>query len=54
MIGRLRGELAEVGDEEAIVDVGGVGYLVRCGSKTLSRMPPTGDNRDPIDRRKDT
>jgi Holliday junction DNA helicase RuvA len=43
MIGRLRGELAEVGDEEAIVDVGGVGYLVRCGSKTLSRLPPMGD-----------
>ena len=43
MIGRLRGELAEVGEEEAIVDVGGVGYLVRCGSKTLSRLPPMGD-----------
>ena len=43
MIGRLRGELAEVGEEEAIVDVGGVGYLVRCGSKTLARMPPMGD-----------
>jgi len=43
MIGRLRGELAEVGEEEAIVDVGGVGYLVRCGSRTLSRMPPMGD-----------
>lgn len=43
MIGRLRGELAEVGDEEAIVDVGGVGYLVRCGSRTLSRLPPMGD-----------
>ena len=43
MIGRLRGELAEVSEEEAIVDVGGVGYLVRCGSRTLSRMPPIGD-----------
>ena len=43
MIGRLRGELAEVGEEEAIVDVGGVGYLVRCGSRTLSRAPPLGD-----------
>ena len=43
MIARLRGELAEVGEEEAIVDVGGVGYLVRCGSRTLSRMPPMGD-----------
>ncbi|MGZ5946771.1 MAG: Holliday junction branch migration protein RuvA [Caulobacteraceae bacterium] len=43
MIGRLRGELAEVGEEEAIVDVGGVGYLVRCGTRTLSRLPPVGD-----------
>jgi Holliday junction DNA helicase RuvA len=43
MIGRLRGELAEAGEEEALVDVGGVGYLVRCGSKTLSRLPPVGD-----------
>jgi Holliday junction DNA helicase RuvA len=43
MIGRLRGELADVGEEEAIVDVGGVGYLVRCGSKTLARLPPMGD-----------
>jgi Holliday junction DNA helicase RuvA len=43
MIGRLRGELADVGEEEAIVDVGGVGYLVRCGSRTLARMPPMGD-----------
>ena len=43
MIGRLRGELAEAGEEEAIVDVGGVGYVVRCGSRTLSRLPPVGD-----------
>jgi Holliday junction DNA helicase RuvA len=43
MIGRLRGELAEVGEEEAIVDVGGVGYLVICGARTLARLPAVGD-----------
>lgn len=43
MIGRLRGVLAEVSDEEALIDVGGVGYVVRCGTRTLSRFPPPGD-----------
>ena len=38
MIGRLRGEVAEVGEEEALIDVGGVGYVVRCGSRTLGRL----------------
>lgn len=43
MIGRLRGVLAEVTEEEALIDVGGVGYLVRCGSRTLARLPAIGD-----------
>jgi Holliday junction DNA helicase RuvA len=43
MIGRLRGVVAEIGEEEALIDVAGVGYVVRCGSRTLSRLPAIGD-----------
>lgn len=43
MIGRLRGLVAEVGEEDALIDVGGVGYVVRCGSRTLAHLPPLGE-----------
>jgi len=43
MIGRLWGVVAEVGEEEALIDVAGVGYVVRCGSRTLGRLPATGE-----------
>lgn len=43
MIGKLRGLLDEVNDETLIVDVGGVGYLVHCGSRTLSNLPSVGE-----------
>jgi Holliday junction DNA helicase RuvA len=43
MIGRMRGAVAEIGEEEALIDVMGVGYVVRCGSRTLSRLPVLGD-----------
>ena len=44
MIGRLAGAVAEVGEEEALIDVLGVGYVVRCGSRTLQRLPPVGED----------
>lgn len=43
MIGRLRGVVAEVTEEEALIEVAGVGYVVRCGARTLARLPPPGD-----------
>jgi len=43
MIGRLRGVVAEIGEEDALIDVMGVGYVVRCGSRTLQRLPPIGE-----------
>jgi Holliday junction DNA helicase RuvA len=43
LIGRLRGIVAEIGEEEALIDVMGVGYVVRCGARTLSRLPPVGE-----------
>ena len=43
MIGRLRGVVAEIAEEDALIDVAGVGYVVRCGSRTLGRLPAVGD-----------
>lgn len=39
MIGRLRGILLEISDEEALIECSGVGYVVRCGVRTLAAMP---------------
>jgi holliday junction DNA helicase RuvA len=38
MIGKLTGVVDTVAADHAIVDVGGVGYLVHCPSSTLARM----------------
>jgi len=43
MIAKLTGILDSVGDDWAILDVGGVGYLVFCSSRTLAQLPGTGE-----------
>ena len=43
MIGRLRGMLVETGESDLVIDVGGVGYVVTCGARTLSRLPAAGE-----------
>ena len=43
MIGRLRGVVAETTEEDALIDVAGVGYVVRCGARTLDRLPALGE-----------
>ena len=42
MIARLAGTLAEVNADSAIIDVGGVGYLVQMSGKTLSAIGSIG------------
>lgn len=42
MIGRLRGVLLETTDEEVLVECAGVGYVVRCGIRTIANMPELG------------
>ncbi|MGE5268184.1 MAG: Holliday junction branch migration protein RuvA [Thiohalocapsa sp.] len=42
MIAKLSGIVDSVGTDGAVVDVGGVGYLVFASSRTLGRLPPSG------------
>jgi Holliday junction DNA helicase RuvA len=42
MIARLTGILAETTSDNAVIDVGGVGYLVQLSGKTLSALGPIG------------
>ena len=38
MIGSLQGVVAAVGEDAALIEVGGVGYVVQAGSRTLGRL----------------
>jgi holliday junction DNA helicase RuvA len=42
MIARLTGTLAETAADHAVLDVGGVGYLVLASTRTLSAIGPVG------------
>ena len=46
MIARLRGRLDTLGEDHAVIDVGGVGYLVVCSARTLAALPPAGEAID--------
>jgi len=43
MIAKLRGLVDSQGDDSVVIDVGGVGYLVFCSGKTLSKLPGAGE-----------
>jgi len=43
MIAKLKGLLDETGEDWAVIDVGGVGYLVHCSSKTLNALGEKGE-----------
>lgn len=42
MIAKLAGLLDQVTSDGAVVDVGGVGYLVFCSTRTTTQLPPPG------------
>ena len=42
MIARLSGKLAELAAEGAVIDVGGVGYLVYASARTMDALGPIG------------
>jgi holliday junction DNA helicase RuvA len=43
MIGKLKGVIDSYGEDNVIVDVGGVGYLVHCSARTLQALPAAGE-----------
>jgi len=43
MIGKLKGLVDEIGEDELILDVGGVGYVVAASARTLRGLPAVGE-----------
>lgn len=43
MIAHLKGRLVSTGIDQAVIDVGGVGYLVGMSSRSLSALGPVGE-----------
>ncbi len=43
MIASLSGRVDHIDEDSVVIDVGGVGYLVFCGTRTLSRLPAVGE-----------
>jgi Holliday junction DNA helicase RuvA len=46
VIARLRGTLDTLAEDHAVIDVGGVGYLVACPTRTLAALPRPGEAVD--------
>ena len=42
MIAKLAGLVDQVGSDSAVIDVGGVGYLAFCSTRTIGNLPPAG------------
>jgi Holliday junction DNA helicase RuvA len=43
MIAKLSGILDSIGEDWAVIDVGGVGYLIFCSARTLAHLPGRGE-----------
>jgi Holliday junction DNA helicase RuvA len=43
VIAHLKGRLASTGVDHAVIDVGGVGYLVGASARTLAQLGPAGE-----------
>ncbi len=43
MIGKLKGTVDEIGEDQCVIDVHGVGYVAFCPARTLAGLPGAGE-----------